>query len=193
MRHGLLLLAGAHVVQSWIWADSITICPIEFLIQPGMVLVDLSQCSPVEAQMVIEAVTALPTAAEREALLAAYPQITLPAIPDAPPDHVMMVQPGYRRICCRPTKEWHDKEIVARLRANQRIEKGEDAPTVIEQEFTHLSKDEQTVRLGMKQADSPFPLPPMVSVVEQRQKDKDGAQIVTTLRRFPFHEPIADL
>ena len=63
---------------------------------------------------------------------------------------------------------------------------------VIDEEFGHLTKDEKSARKGMKTADAPFPLTPMVRLVEMVRTNKNGEQTVETLRQFPFHTPVAE-
>jgi hypothetical protein len=127
----------------------------------------------------------------RDRLLASVPRVNIPDAPSPPVGHVTCLQPGYRRVCYRPTQEWHQQELSARFTANQRIKAGESSEKVIDEEFTHLSKAEKQTRKDMKNG-ADFPLTPMVTLLERRKVLKDGTETVETLRRFAYHEPVAE-
>ena len=190
MNHGILVRADS-TIQAWTWGDHTCPNPIEWERQPGDQLLDLSGMSEDEQLTFIDLIRQQ-RGAVRDRLLASAPRVNIPNAPPPPAGHVTCLQPGYRRICHRPTEEWHHAEIVARWEANQRIAKGEKANKVIDEEFGHLTKEEKAARKGMKTADAPFPLTPMVRLVEMVRTDTDGVQTVETLRQFPFHEPVAE-
>ena len=189
MNHGLLVRADG-TIQAWTWGDRTSQNPIEFPTYPGDQLLDLSEMSEDEQLTVIEIVRH-GSQATRDRLLASVPTITLPLVPNAPAGHVTCVQPGLRRICHRPTKEWHQEEMAARFVSNLRIKDGEPVDAVIEEEFTHLAKKEKQNRRDRHNG-GPFPLTPMVVLIERKKALPDGTETVETLRQFAFHEPVSE-
>ena len=158
--------------------------------QPGDQLLDLSGMSEDEQLTFIDLIREAQGAA-RDRLLSSVPTLPIPDVPLAPDGHVTCIQPGYRRICYRPTEEWHQEEMAARFVTNLRIKDGEPADAVIEEEFTHLAKKEKQNRRDRHNG-GPFPLTPMVVLIERKKALPDGTETVETLRQFAFHEPVSE-
>lgn len=190
MNHGILLRAGS-IIQSWTWADPTCPNPIECEIQPGDQLCDVSGMSEPDQLVFIDLVRHAKGPA-RDRLLAALPKITLPVIPDAPAGHRIVLQPGYRRICYRPTDAWHQEETAARFVTNHRIQDGELAKKAIDEEFTHLTPEEKHLRADMLN-DGQFPLVPMVRLIDHKKLLPDGTTANEIFRQFPYHEPVATI
>ena len=188
MNHGILVRANGDRA-TWTWGDSTCQNPIEYLLQPGDQLLDLSIMTEDEQLTFIDLIRQTQGPA-RNRLLASVPTVLVPDVPPAPDGHITCIQPGYRRICYRPTQEWHQEEMRARLVSNQRIRNGEPESKVIDEEFTHLTKEEKQLRKDMKNG-AEFPLTPMVVLVEKKKQLLDGTEIVETLRQFAFHEPVS--
>jgi len=176
---------------AWTWGDPTLPNPIDWILLPGDALLDLSGLSEDDVLVLIALARRLQET-ERDTLLATVPRIAAPTLPPPDADHVYSWQPGYRRICQRPTQGWHEKEMKARFMANRRFAAGKDEETVIEEEFTHLSKAEKAVRKGMKPRGIMFPLIPMVKIIERKLIKADGSEEVEIMRQFPFHLPVAE-
>jgi hypothetical protein len=190
MNHGIVLRANG-AMATWTWGDLTCRNPLEFDAQQGDQLLDLSHISEDE-QLTFIALVRRKQGAARDRLLASVPRVNIPDAPPPPDGHVTCLQPGYRRICHRPTLEWHQQELVARWEANQRLTAGESIQDVVDAVFTHLSQGQpRRARMGdalpTEKGHARFSLPPMVKLLERRTMTG-----VETIREFPFHITVAE-
>jgi len=189
MNHGIVVNADG-MLRTWTWGDSTCPNPIEFSVQPGDQLLDLSGMSEDEQLTFIDLIR-YEQGAARDRLLSSVPTLPIPDVPLAPDGHVTCIQPGYRRVCYRPTEEWHRVESTARWEANQRLAAGEKIQDVVEAVFTHLPPGQaRRQRMGdalpTQKGYARFPLTPMVTLLDRRTMTN-----VETVREFPFHRPVA--
>lgn len=189
MNHGIVLRANG-AMATWTWGDLTCRNPLEFDVQPGDRLLDLSGMSEDEQLTFIDLIRQAQGPA-RDRLLISVPTLPIPDVLPAPDGHVTCVQPGYRRICYRPTEERQRAELTARWEANQRLAAGEAIQDVVDTAFAHLSPGQARRRIGQalptQKGTASFPFTPMVKLLER--KTMTG---VETVREFPFHTTVAE-
>lgn len=180
MTHGVCLCRDG-TVRAWVTGNPSQPIGVELPVAEGDRVYDLSMLSYDEAQTLIAAVHE-GSPEERTSLLETFPVVEMAAIPPPAADHLVSLQPGYRRVVHRPTEAWMKREALSRVVANQRLQRGDRLSDVVKS-FSHLASTDRSGRIGAALPSgslgvAQFPAKPLVKV------NATGA------RTFPWHTTV---